>query len=90
VEEDRVLDAESVDLAWRAEDAQRIHAALDELAAEHREVLVLRFLDELTYEDIALVTGCPIGTVRSRLHYAKSALRRALGKDEPQWPRKKS
>jgi RNA polymerase sigma-70 factor (ECF subfamily) len=56
----------------------RIHTALNGLAPEHREVLLLRFMDDMSYEDIALVTGCQVGTVRSRLHYAKRALRRAL------------
>ncbi len=60
------------------EDALEIHAALDRLAPEHREILVLRFLEDMTYEQIAKVTGCPIGTVRSRLYYAKSALRGAI------------
>jgi RNA polymerase sigma-70 factor (ECF subfamily) len=63
---------------FSAEDAARIHAALDELAPEQREVLVLRFLEEMTYEDIARVVGCPAGTVRSRIHYGKRALQRAL------------
>ena len=62
--------------------ADRIHAALNQLAPEHREVLLLRFMNDMTYEDIALVTGCPVGTVRSRIHYAKSALRRALMVDQ--------
>jgi RNA polymerase sigma-70 factor, ECF subfamily len=60
------------------EDAEAIHRALDSLAPEHREVLVLRFLEEMSYEGIATVTGCPVGTVRSRIHYAKLALRRVL------------
>jgi RNA polymerase sigma-70 factor, ECF subfamily len=64
------------------EDAQAIHIALDSLAPEHREVLVLRFLEDMSYEGIATVTGCPVGTVRSRIHYAKLALRRALEKNE--------
>jgi RNA polymerase sigma-70 factor, ECF subfamily len=65
------------------EDAQRIHATLDQLHAEHREVLVLRFLEDLSYEDIGRVIGCPLGTVRSRIHYAKQALQRLLEqKDE--------
>jgi RNA polymerase sigma-70 factor (ECF subfamily) len=62
----------------RLDDAERVHIALDELAPEHREVLVLRFLEDMTYENIAQVTGCPVGTVRSRIHYAKRALRCAL------------
>jgi RNA polymerase sigma-70 factor (ECF subfamily) len=61
---------------FSAEDAARVHRALDELESEHREALVLRFLEEMSYEDMARVTGCPLGTVRSRLHYAKRALER--------------
>jgi RNA polymerase sigma-70 factor (ECF subfamily) len=63
---------------FSAEDAARVHAALDELPPEHREVLVLRFLEGMSYDDVARVTGCPLGTVRSRLHYAKRALRHIL------------
>jgi RNA polymerase sigma-70 factor (ECF subfamily) len=63
---------------FTAEDAQRVHAALDKLPPAQREVLVLRFLEEMTYEDIGRVVGCPPGTVRSRIHYAKRALRRLL------------
>jgi RNA polymerase sigma-70 factor (ECF subfamily) len=60
------------------EDAARVHAALDRLAPEHREVVVLRFVEDMSYDEIARVAGCPLGTVRSRLHHAKRALRRAL------------
>jgi RNA polymerase sigma-70 factor (ECF subfamily) len=63
---------------FTAEDGERIHHALDKLAMEHREVLVLRFLEGMAYEEIAAVTGCGIGTVKSRLHYAKRALRQIL------------
>ena len=41
-------------------------------------MLLLRFFEGMTYEEIAGVTGCQLGTVRSRLHYAKRALRRVL------------
>jgi RNA polymerase sigma-70 factor (ECF subfamily) len=78
VEDDLTDDGE---VGFSAEDAQRIHVSLDTLAPEHREVLVLRFLEEMTYEDIARVVGCQLGTVRSRIHYAKRALRRALEKE---------
>jgi RNA polymerase sigma-70 factor (ECF subfamily) len=69
---------EDGDASWSAEDAEYMHIALDSLAPEHREVLLLRFIEEMSYEDIARVTGCPVGTVRSRLHYAKRALRGEL------------
>jgi RNA polymerase sigma-70 factor (ECF subfamily) len=68
--------------AFRAEDAERVHAGLDRLAAEHREVLVLRFLEGMDYADMARVIGCPLGTVRSRLHYAKRALRAVIEEEE--------
>ena len=45
-------------------------------------MLVLRFVEEMPYEDIARVIGAPLGTVRSRLHYAKLALRRVLERRE--------
>jgi RNA polymerase sigma-70 factor (ECF subfamily) len=63
---------------FTTEDAAQIHHALDALLPEHREVLVLRFIEGMTYEQIAGVVGCQLGTVRSRLHYAKRALRRAI------------
>lgn len=63
---------------FSTEEAEAIHLALDGLAPEHREVLVLRFLEEMSYDGFATVIGCPVGTVRSRIHYAKLALRRAM------------
>ena len=64
---------------FSAADAERIHAALGRLHPEHRAVLVLRFVENMTYEQIADVVGCPVGTVRSRIHYAKQALRQDMG-----------
>ncbi|HBI41756.1 MAG TPA: RNA polymerase subunit sigma-70 [Planctomycetales bacterium] len=75
--EDDLADG-SDDEDYSTADAERVHAALIELAPEHREVLVLRFLEGMSYEDVAQVVGSPLGTVRSRIHYAKRALRRVL------------
>jgi RNA polymerase sigma-70 factor (ECF subfamily) len=61
-----------------AEDAAQIHAGLDRLTPEQREVLVLRFLEAMSYEAIAAATGLAVGTVRSRLFYAKRVLRAVL------------
>jgi RNA polymerase sigma-70 factor (ECF subfamily) len=63
------------------EDAEQIHRALDTLSPEHREVLVLRFIEDLSYDEIGRITGCRPGTVKSRIHYAKQMLRRATGKE---------
>jgi RNA polymerase sigma-70 factor (ECF subfamily) len=66
-----------------AEDVERVHAALDELTPEHREVLVLRYLEDMTYEEIARVVGTAVGTVRSRMHHAKRVLRGVLERTNP-------
>lgn len=70
--------ADIEDNDFYAEDAERIHALVGRLVPEQREVLLLRFVEGMTYEEIACVTGCLLGTVRSRLYYAKRALRRML------------
>ncbi|MBN2722820.1 MAG: sigma-70 family RNA polymerase sigma factor [Deltaproteobacteria bacterium] len=48
-----------------------LEEALGELSFEHRTIVVLREIDGLSYEEIAEVTGCPRGTVMSRLHHAR-------------------
>jgi RNA polymerase sigma-70 factor, ECF subfamily len=78
LEEGDWTDKRAEEREFTAEDVERVHAALDELVAEHREVLVLRYVETMTYEEIAQVVGCQVGTVRSRLHYAKRALRDVL------------
>lgn len=61
------------------ENAELVHQALRELSMDHRRVLTLHFLEEMRIEDIAAVLDCPQGTVKSRLHAAKFALRRRIG-----------
>jgi RNA polymerase sigma-70 factor (ECF subfamily) len=78
LDEGAVVDSAVDDGAFSPDDAAQIHAALDQIAPEHREVLVLRFLEDMSYEQIARVVGCQLGTVRSRLHYAKQSLKRVL------------
>ncbi|HMC12564.1 MAG TPA: sigma-70 family RNA polymerase sigma factor [Pirellulaceae bacterium] len=82
-DETLVVDTAAADEGdFSPEDAAHIHTALDELPPEQREVLVLRFLEDMSYEQIARVIGCQLGTVRSRIHYGKRALRGALEKDQ--------
>jgi RNA polymerase sigma-70 factor (ECF subfamily) len=57
---------------------EELQHSLELISPEQREVLVLRFFEEMSYEEIARVTGCSLGTVRSRIHYAKRALKTAL------------
>lgn len=53
---------------------EAVRAAVRELPANFREVVVLKYFDDMSLEDIAMVTGLNVGTVKSRLHYAKEAL----------------
>ena len=53
---------------------ERLHAALARLPVEYREALVLCELQELSYAETAAAIGCPVGTVRSRLHRGKALL----------------
>lgn len=62
----------------RTEDERQLNAAIAKLSAEHREVLLMKDIDGLKYEDIAEVLGVPIGTIRSRLHRARLELRELL------------
>jgi RNA polymerase sigma-70 factor, ECF subfamily len=57
-----------------------VKRAIGELEAEFREVLVLRDVEDLSYEEIAAVTGLPDGTVKSRIHRARAQLRALVEK----------
>src|SRR5262245_41858385 len=52
--------------------------ALQELSAEHREVIELTFYQELSYQEIAEIMQCPVNTVKTRMFYAKKKLQEAL------------
>jgi len=81
VEPEQLVDTGQNEDQFSADDAQRVHAALDKLPAAQREVLVLRYIEDMSYEEIATIVNCQIGTVRSRLHYAKRALGNELQKE---------
>jgi RNA polymerase sigma-70 factor (ECF subfamily) len=55
-----------------------VHKCLGRLSVEHREVLLLHFVEDMSYAEIAETVGCKLGTVRSRLHCAKLAMRREM------------
>lgn len=68
---------ERVDLAGGT-----VAAVFTQLTPSHREVLQLRYQEDLSYAEIALVSGCAVGTVRSRLHNARRQLRRLLARND--------
>jgi RNA polymerase sigma-70 factor (ECF subfamily) len=66
------------DEVQRKELREQIDAALLELSPEHRAVIQLREFEGLEYAAIARAVGCSIGTVMSRLHYARKHLQKLL------------
>lgn len=67
------------DTLLRGEQAAEVFALLEELPGGQRAALVLHVLEDFTLDEIAVVTAVPVGTVKSRLHHAKRALRERLG-----------
>ncbi len=59
-------------------EASEFDAMLAELPAPQREALLLRYRDDMTYSEIAVIVGCPVGTVRTRLYHAKRKVRELL------------
>ena len=66
------------DLLIRQEQEAEFMQLLNQLPLPQRSVLLLHFVEDFSLEEIAGITGTPIGTVKSRLHYAKKALRKLL------------
>jgi RNA polymerase sigma-70 factor (sigma-E family) len=61
---------------------QVVRDAIARLSARQRTVVVLRYYQDLTDQQIASVLGCPVGTVKSLLHRAAAILRQHLGEEE--------
>ncbi len=65
--------------------SDRVHEAMRRLSPKHRAILVLRYLEGLSYEELVEVLGCSMGTVKSRLNRAHAAIRAellSLGEDD--------
>ena len=77
IEETIVVEEDDHDL-FRDLYMPHLSIALDRLSLIHREVLILRFLEDMAYEDISAVLAISLGTTKSRLHNAKQALRQQL------------
>ena len=70
------------ELLIRKEQEEAFMKALGQLAVPHRAVLLLHFVEDFPLEEIARITGTQLGTVKSRLHYARKALRKLLEENE--------
>ncbi|HOG28059.1 MAG TPA: sigma-70 family RNA polymerase sigma factor [Vicinamibacterales bacterium] len=67
-----------LDHALRRDLRADLEAALSRLRPAFRSLVVMRYLEDLSYEEIALATGLPLGTVKSHLHRARAALARLM------------
>ena len=81
----QLLDGEELEIpadddgpTFTADDAAEVHRGLEKLQPEHREVLVLLFVEQMSYDEISAVVGCKLGTVKSRIHNAKRKLRQII------------
>ena len=64
----------------KSELSDRVHAALLKVSADLREAVILRDLEEFTYEEIAIMLELPLGTVKSRINRGRVELAKVLGK----------
>jgi RNA polymerase sigma-70 factor, ECF subfamily len=72
------LDPGPEELLIRKEQEEAFMKALGQLTVPHRAVLLLHLVEDFSLEEIARITDTPLGTVKSRLHYARNALRKLL------------
>jgi RNA polymerase sigma-70 factor, ECF subfamily len=73
---------DSHDLYVSKIEAEQVRAAIQELPVESREIILLREYEDLSYQEIASVLDCPVGTVMSRLGRARAKLRALLSETE--------
>jgi RNA polymerase sigma-70 factor (ECF subfamily) len=82
VESGPVADGDVLGELARGEQLESLRKAILKLPPLYREAIVLCELHELNYEEAAAVMGCPVGTVRSRLHRARALLAAKMGASE--------
>jgi len=72
--------ASSPDILVESDEARRaVWTAIEKLSYDHREIIILRHFEDLPYDEIARLLGVPVGSVMSRLYYARRKLREILG-----------
>ncbi len=73
--QDELIDTETPDASLAAKEiAETVNAAVDALPEELRQAITLREIEGLSYDEIAQLMDCPIGTVRSRIFRAREAI----------------
>lgn len=72
---------DGTDTRFTAGDAAAVHQSLDRLEPKHRDLLVLYFIEDFSIGEMSQILRCPEGTVKSRVHHAKRALRAIISGD---------
>lgn len=73
--------ADQLDRVFQGERREEVLAAVDTMTPDHKQILLLRYYDDLSYAEIADVLEIKLGTVMSRLSRARSRLLAAMGED---------
>ena len=60
------------------QDAARVRGCIDKLSAPQKAAIHLAFFEDLTYQEVADIEGCPVGTIKTRIMHAKKHLLRCL------------
>ena len=77
---ERPLAVSPIDEYVEGQFSEPVSRALEALSAEQRQIVVLADIEECSYQEIAAIVGCSIGTVRSRLHRARGQLRKLVNR----------
>lgn len=75
--------ANQLEAVFEGEQRGEVMSAMDKLTDEHKDILVLRYYDDLSYAEIADVLGIKLGTVMSRLSRARTRLAEVMGQPVP-------
>lgn len=81
---ERPLAVSPIDEYVEGQLSEPLSRSLEMLSPDQRQVVVLADIEEYSYQEIAEIMGCSIGTVRSRLHRARALLRRLLLRQQQQ------
>lgn len=76
----RPLAVEPIDEYVESQFSEPVARALEALGPEQRQIVVLADIEECSYQEIAAIVGCSVGTVRSRLHRARGQLRKLVNR----------
>jgi RNA polymerase sigma factor (sigma-70 family) len=80
-EHENLSEVAAAEVTLAFDDAEQVHQGLSRISPAHREILTLHFLEDFTLDDLSEILGIPAGTAKSRLFYAKRALRAVLEGD---------